>query len=227
MKELPTVLVIDDEIQIRRLLEITLHAQGFATLEALTGKEGIAMAASHNPALILLDLGLPDLDGQEVLKRLREWFTRPILILSVRNEEENIIRALDHGANDYITKPFRTGELLARIRSALRHSQEKPGQSFFSFGEISIDLENHMVKRGSEPVHLTSTEFALLSLLARNSGKVLTHHYILKEIWGTGYQDQSQYLRVYIAQLRKKLENDPARPELLITEAGIGYRMGE
>jgi two-component system KDP operon response regulator KdpE len=227
MKESQSILIIDDEVQIRRLLVITLETQGFSVIEAATGKEGLSMAASHNPSLVLLDLGLPDLDGLEVLKRLREWFTRPVVILSVRNEEENIIQALDHGANDYITKPFRTGELLARLRSALRYSQGEPDQVQFEFGNISVDLKSHTVKKNNEPVHLTSTEFALLALFARNSGKVLTHHYILKEIWGPGYQDQSQYLRVYMAQLRKKLEDHPARPALLITESGIGYRLGE
>ncbi|HTX87886.1 MAG TPA: response regulator [Bacteroidales bacterium] len=227
MNESATILIIDDEVQIRRLLVITLETQGFSVMEAATAKEGIALAASNNPSLVLLDLGLPDMDGLEVLQRLREFINRPVIILSVRKEEESIIHALDHGANDYITKPFRTGELMARIRSALRHSKAEPEEGKIDLGEIEIDLGNHTVRKNSEPVHLTSTEFNLLSLFARNSGKVLTHQYILREIWGPGYQGQSQYLRVYIAQLRKKLENDPSRPVLLVTESGIGYRMAE
>jgi two-component system KDP operon response regulator KdpE len=227
MKEQGTILIIDDEVQIRRLLTINLDLDGFSFLEAATGKEGLSLAANRNPTLILLDLGLPDMDGLMVLQKLREWFTRPVIILSVRSDEENIIHALDHGANDYITKPFRTGELLARIRSAIRQSRTDPDKTQFTFNGITIDLTNHTVKKSNELIRVTSTEFALLSLFARNSGKVLTHQYILKEVWGHGYLDQTQYLRVFIAQLRKKIENDPSRPKLLITESGIGYRLGE
>ena len=221
------ILVIDDEVQIRRLLEITLNLNGYKVSEASTAREGIVTAATHNPSLILLDLGLPDEDGLSVLKKLREWYQNPIIILSVRNSEEDIIKALDSGANDYLTKPFRTGELLARIRTALRLLQDKTGaSSLLSIGSLSIDLAGHIVKKNNNLLKLTSTEFSLLALMARNSGKVLTHQYLLKEIWGHSYYEQTQYLRVFIAQLRKKIEDNPSKPELLITESGIGYRFG-
>jgi len=222
-----SILVIDDEVQIRRLLEITLNLNGYKVSEASTAREGIVTAATHNPSLILLDLGLPDEDGLSVLKKLREWYQNPIIILSVRNSEEDIIKALDSGANDYLTKPFRTGELLARIRTALRLLQDKTGaSSLLSIGSLSIDLAGHIVKKNNNLLKLTSTEFSLLALMARNSGKVLTHQYLLKEIWGHSYFEQTQYLRVFIAQLRKKIEDNPSKPELLITESGIGYRFG-
>ena len=222
------ILIIDDEVQIRRLLEITLNLNGYKISEASTAKEGIVMAATHNPALILLDLGLPDEDGLSVLRKLREWYQNPIIILSVRNSEEDIIKALDIGANDYLTKPFRTGELLARIRTALRLSQEKTGaRSQLSFGSLYIDMAGHVVKKNNILLKLTSTEFSLLALMARNSGKVLTHQYLLKEVWGHSYSDQTQYLRVFVAQLRKKIEDYPAHPSLIVTEPGIGYRFGE
>lgn len=219
-----TILVIDDEVQIRRLLEITLSSSGFKVSEAGTGKEGLVAAATHHPALVILDLGLPDVDGFELLKKLREWYNKPILILSVRNSEEDIISALDNGANDYLTKPFRTGELLARIRVALRKNTEDPDNPNLSFGSLTIDLVNHVVRKEGVIIKLTSTEFSLLSLLSKNSGRVLTHQTILREIWGFGYIGQTQYLRVFIAQLRKKIEDDPSKPQLLITESGIGYR---
>ena len=222
------ILVIDDEAQIRRLLEISLNLNGYKISEASTAREGIVMAATHNPALILLDLGLPDEDGLSVLGKLREWYLNPIIILSVRNSEEDIIKALDNGANDYLTKPFRTGELLARIRTALRLSQDKTGGgSLLSFGPLAIDLAGHIVKKNNNLLKLTSTEFSLLALMARNSGKVLTHQYLLKEVWGHSYSDQTQYLRVYVAQLRKKIEDSPTHPTIIITEPGIGYRFGE
>jgi two-component system KDP operon response regulator KdpE len=221
------ILIIDDEVQIRRLLEITLNLNGYIVFEASTAKEGIITAATHNPALILLDLGLPDEDGLSVLRKLREWYQNPIIILSVRNFEEDIIKALDSGANDYLTKPFRTGELLARIRTALRLSQDKTGAgSLLSCGSLFIDLAGHIVKKNDNLLKLTSTEFSLLALMARNTGKVLTHQYLLKEIWGHSYSDQTQYLRVFVAQLRKKIEDDPTHPCLIITEPGIGYRFG-
>lgn len=222
------ILIIDDEVQIRRLLEITLNLNGYKVSEASTAKEGIAAAATRNPVLILLDLGLPDEDGLSVLRKLREWYQNPIIILSVRNSEEDIIKALDMGANDYLTKPFRAGELLARIRTALRLSQDKTGGgSILSFGSLIIDLAGHTAKKNSTLLKLTSTEFSLLALMARNSGRVLTHQYLLKEIWGHSYSDQTQYLRVFTAQLRKKIEDDPTHPSLIITESGIGYRFGE
>jgi two-component system, OmpR family, KDP operon response regulator KdpE len=221
-----TILIIDDEVQIRRLLEITLSSNGYKIIEAAKGKDGLVAAATHNPALVILDLGLPDTDGFEILKKLREWYLKPIIILSVRNSEEDIIKALDNGANDYLTKPFRTGELLARIRVAFRQVQDISERSILEFGSLSIDLAKHIVRKHDEMVKLTSTEFSLLALLAKNEGRVLTHQYILKEVWGMGYLEQTQYLRVFIAQLRKKLEDDPAKPRLLNTESGIGYRFG-
>ena len=222
-----TILVIDDEVQIRRLLEITLSSNGFKVSEAANGKDGTIAAATHNPALILLDLGLPDTDGIEILKKIREWYQKPIIILSVRNSEEDIINALDNGANDYLTKPFRTGELLARIRVALRPSQDSEDFPELTFDTLTLDLPNHTVRKNGEILKLTSTEFSLLALLAKNSGRVLTHQTILKEIWGFGYIGQTQYLRVFVAQLRKKIEDDPSKPKLLITESGIGYRFRE
>ena len=222
-----TILIIDDEVQIRRLLEITLNINGYKISEAATGREGIVSAATHNPALILLDLGLPDEDGLSVLRKLKEWYKNPVIILSVRNSEDDIIKALDFGANDYLIKPFRTGELLARIRTALRLSQDKnTAGSMLSFGTLLIDLAGHIVKKNNNLLKLTSTEFSLLALMARNSGKVLTHQYLLKEVWGYSYSEQTQYLRVFIAQLRKKIEDNPSKPQLLITESGIGYRFG-
>jgi two-component system, OmpR family, KDP operon response regulator KdpE len=218
-----TILIIDDEVQIRRLLEITLSSNGFKIAEAESGKDGMIAAATHHPSLIILDLGLPDADGTDVLKKLREWYEKPVIILSVRNSEEDIIKALDNGANDYLTKPFRTGELLARIRVALRQSQGVDMPEL-KFGSLSIDLVKHIAKKNENIVKLTSTEFSLLALLAKNAGRVLTHNAILKEVWGFGYVEQTQILRVFIAQLRKKIEDDPAKPVYLITESGIGYR---
>jgi two-component system KDP operon response regulator KdpE len=222
-----TILIIDDEVQIRRLLEITLSANGFRIAEAANGKDGLVAAATHHPDLIVLDLGLPDIDGINILIKLREWYAKPILILSVRNSEDDIVNALDNGANDYLTKPFRTGELLARIRVALRQSQGQNDSPNLVFGNFAVDLLNHVARKNGEILKLTSTEFSLLSLLAKNSGRVLTHQTILKEIWGFGYIGQTQYLRVFVAQLRKKIEDDPGKPQLLITESGIGYRFHE
>ncbi len=221
-----TILIIDDEVQIRRLLEITLSSTGYKIFEASSGKEGLVAAATHNPALIILDLGLPDIDGIDILEKLREWYLRPIIILSVRNSEEEIIHALDNGANDYLTKPFRTGELLARIRVAIRQIHDNSDNPILEFGSLSIDLSNHIVRKKNEIVKLTTTEYSLLTLLAKNEGRVLTHQYILKEVWGMGYVEQTQYLRVFIAQLRKKIEDNPSKPTLLNTESGIGYRFG-
>ena len=222
------ILIIDDEVQIRRLLEITLNLNGYRVSEASTGKDGILAAATHNPVLVLLDLSLPDEDGLVVLKKLREWYQNPVIILSVRNSEDDIIKALDSGANDYLTKPFRTGELLARIRSALRISNESTGAGYIlRSGSLSIDLAGHVVRKDNTVLKLTSTEFTLLALMARNAGKVLTHQYLLREVWGHGYSDQTQYLRVFVAQLRKKIEDDPSRPAYIITEPAIGYRFSE
>jgi len=219
-----SILIIDDEIQIRRLLGITLSANGYKIIEAETGKDGCSLAASFSPSLIILDLGLPDMDGIDVLKKLREWFQHPIIVLSVRKSEEDIVKALDLGANDYISKPFRTGELMARIRVAIRQKQPVDNKAILQFGNFSIDLSRHLAFKNNEIIKLTSTEFSLLALMAVNEGRVLTHSYILKEIWGYSYLEQTQYLRVFVAQLRKKIEDNPTKPRLLITESGIGYR---
>ena len=226
MNENDKILIADDEIQIRRLLEITLNSNGYRTIFASNGRECIISAANNHPSLIILDLGLPDMDGINVLVKLREWYTKPVIILSVRNSEDDIIAALDKGANDYLTKPFRSGELLARIRSAIRLTTERSETAILEFGSLSIDLANHIVRKNNEIVKLTATEFSLLALLARNQGRVLTHQFLLKEVWGYSYLEQTQYLRVFIAALRKKVEDDPAKPQLLITESGIGYRFG-
>jgi two-component system KDP operon response regulator KdpE len=220
----PSVLVVDDEPQIRKLLSITLQAQGYEVREAANGKEGLALVANHPPALVLLDLGLPDQNGHEVLKHLREWFSSPIIILSVQTGEEDIVRALDEGANDYILKPFRTGELMARIRSALRKGQTDENSSVFSFGRFTLDFSNRTLKRAEAVVKLTATEYNLLVLLTKNEGRVLTHHYLLTQVWGPSFRQESQYLRVFIGQLRKKIEDDPNRPQHIITESGVGYR---
>jgi two-component system KDP operon response regulator KdpE len=218
------ILVIDDEVQIRRLLEITLESNNFRVESAGCAKEGLRIAASHPPDLIILDLGLPDENGHTVLKKLREWYSKPVIILSVQSSEDDIVHALDNGANDYLVKPFRTGELLARIRSALRSNASEDDNPLIDCGELQIDLAARTVKKNNEPVKLTVTEYKLLSLLAQQEGKVLTHQYLLREVWGPGYINQSQYLRVFIAQLRKKIETDPNRPVYLITESGVGYR---
>jgi two-component system KDP operon response regulator KdpE len=219
----PEILVIDDEPQIRKLLQITLESNDYNANEATTAKEGLVIAANHPPELILLDLGLPDKNGHVVLKELRRWYNRPIIILSVQNSEEDIVKALDNGANDYLVKPFRTGELLARIRSSLRKVAVED-EPVIDCGDIVIDLSSRTVTKNDEWIKLTSTEYSLLTLMAKNEGKVLTHHYLLKEIWGPACQQESQYLRVFIAQLRKKIEYDPNQPKHIITESGVGYR---
>jgi two-component system, OmpR family, KDP operon response regulator KdpE len=226
MSESETILIIDDEVQIRRLLEITLSSNGYKIISAVSGKEGITKAVTHTPVLIILDLGLPDADGLEILKSLREWYQKSIIILSVRSSEEDIVKALDFGANDYLTKPFRTGELLARIRASIRQKPGAADNPSLVFGSLEVDLANHVARKNNEIIKLTSTEFSLLALLSKNEGRVLTHQFILKEIWGMGYLEQTQYLRVFMAQLRKKIEDEPNKPKLLITESGIGYRFG-
>ncbi len=218
-----TILIVDDEPQIRRLLTIALQ-HDFNVEEAATAKEGLAKVASHPPELVLLDLGLPDHGGHEVLRDLREWYTHPVIILSVQSSEEDIVKALDNGADDYLVKPFRTGELLARIRSALRKASAEDAGARLDFGDLSLDLAARRVMKGGQPVKLTATEYTLLALLARNEGKVLTHRFLLQEVWGPSYINESQYLRVFIAQLRKKIEDDPNRPVHLLTESGVGYR---
>lgn len=219
-----TVLVIDDEAQIRKLLTITLQSNDYKVVEAATGKEGLFLVANHPPDLILLDLGLPDENGHDVLRHLREWYSNPIIIISVQSSEEDIVKALDNGANDYLTKPFRTGELLARIRSALRKSSSQSKIPTANFHGLTIDFVNRTVRKEETPIKLTATEYALLALFARNEGKVLTHQYLLTEVWGPSHGNESQYLRVFIAQLRKKIENNPNRPSHILTESGVGYR---
>jgi two-component system KDP operon response regulator KdpE len=218
------ILIIDDEEQIRKALEITLRTNHYIVTESATAQEGLIRASNHPPDLILLDLGLPDKDGMTVLRELREWHTGPIIILSVQNSEEAIIKALDSGANDYLSKPFRTGELLARIRSALRSAAAEENEPVIGTDELQIDLMARTVRKKGELIKLTNTEYSLLALFARNEGKVLTHQYLLRAVWGPGFISQSQYLRVFIAQIRKKIENDPNRPEYLLTESGVGYR---
>lgn len=219
-----TILIIDDEPQIRKLLEITLESNDFKVSMADSAKTGIMTVANHPPDLVLLDIGLPDKSGHEVLRHLREWYTKPVIIISVQSAEEDIVKALDNGASDYIIKPFRTGELLARIRSAIRKSSGNENNTLLEFEDLTIDLVARTVKKKGMAVKLTATEYALLSILARNEGKVLTHHYLLHQVWGPGAQQESQYLRVFIAQLRKKIEMDPNRPVHIITESGVGYR---
>lgn len=218
------ILIIDDEVQIRKLLQITLESNDYSVIQASTAKEGLVAVATHPPDLILLDIGLPDESGHDVLQQLREWYTKPIIILSVQSSEENIVKALDNGANDYLVKPFRAGELLARIRSAIRGNNNEENDPVIDCGSLQIDLAARLVKKNDETIKLTTTEYALLALFAKNEGKVLTHHYLLREIWGPGYINQSQYLRVFIAQLRKKIEDDANRPVHIVTESGVGYR---
>lgn len=218
------ILIIDDEPQIRKLLEITLESNDYRVWQAATGKEGILMAANHTPELILLDLGLPDKSGHEVLKELRTWYNKSIIILSVQNTENDIITALDNGATDYLTKPFRTGELLARIRSSIRRHMSEDNNNLITCGELQIDLVARIVKQNDEIVKLTSTEYNLMALFAKNEGRVLTHQFILREIWGFNYQTETQYLRVFIGTLRKKIELIPNQPRHIVTENGVGYR---
>lgn len=218
------ILIIDDEPQIRKLLQINLESNEYKTILAETGQEGIHLCANYVPDLVLLDIGLPDKSGHIVLKELREWFNNPIIILSVMDNESDIISALDNGASDYLTKPFRTGELLARIRSAIRRNQHHFNENVLTFDDIEIDLVLRQVKRKGQFMKLTTTEYNLLCLLAKNEGRVLTHQYILKEIWGIGRQTETQYLRVFVGALRKKLEDNPNIPAHILTESGIGYR---
>jgi two-component system KDP operon response regulator KdpE len=218
------ILIVDDEAQIRKMLTITLQSSDYRVSEAENGAIALQLVASHPPDLILLDLGLPGQNGHEVLIHLREWYTNPIIILSVQNDENDIVSALDNGANDYLVKPFRTGELLARIRSVLRKTVLDENSPVTEFGDLSFDFTSRTVKKNSQIIKLTSTEYTLLILLAKNEGKVLTHQYLLQNVWGPTYIHESQYLRVFIAQLRKKIEKDANRPTYIITESGVGYR---
>jgi two-component system, OmpR family, KDP operon response regulator KdpE len=221
----PNILVIDDEIQIRRLLRLNLQSNNYNIIEAENGTMGLELAASHHPDLIILDLGLPDKDGLDVLKDLRHWSNIPVIILSVRNSENDIVTALDSGANDYLAKPFNSNELLARIRASLRQQFHELSSPIFISGNVEVDLNLRTVKRFGEIIKLTATEYALLTLFIKNAGKVITHSFILKEIWGLPFSEETQYVRIYIAQLRKKLEDDPYHPVLFTTESGIGYRL--
>jgi two-component system, OmpR family, KDP operon response regulator KdpE len=224
----PQVLIVEDEPQMRRFLRATLGNHGYRIVETETGEAALREATTRTPELVLLDLGLPDTDGIEVIARLREWMRAPIIVLSARDQESEKIRALDAGADDYLTKPFGAGELLARIRVALRHAAEKTDASsepVSTIGDLTVDFARRQVKVGDKPVHLTPTEYKLLSILIRYGGKVITHRQLLKEVWGPTYADHTNYLRVFMAQLRHKLEEDPARPRYLLTEPGVGYRI--
>jgi two-component system, OmpR family, KDP operon response regulator KdpE len=219
------LLVIDDEIQIRRLLKINLEAAGYRVYEAATGEAGVAEAAQRRPDIVVLDLGLPDMDGVTVLKRIREWSSVPVVVLSVRDRDDDKIAALDNGADDYLTKPFSTGELLARLRVAQRHARPSADEAVFRADRLEVDLTSRTVKVEGKQIKLTATEYALLQLFVRHAGKVLTHRQILKEVWGPNYVEQTHYLRVYMTHLRDKLERNPSAPELLVTESGVGYRL--
>jgi two-component system KDP operon response regulator KdpE len=220
----PVALVIDDEVQIRRLLRVALESESYQVHEAETGQQGLIEIAKRRPAIILLDLGLPDMEGLEVLKRLREWSAAPVLVLSVRDDEQGKVAALDAGAEDYVTKPFSTPELLARLRTAQRKTRPQQEVSVFKSGDLTVDLTARVVTRGGHEIKLTATEYALLRLFVRHSGRVLTHRYILREIWGPKSEEHRQYLRVYVTHLRQKIEADPTKPRLIKTEPGIGYR---
>lgn len=223
-----TILLIEDEPQMRRFLRVTLQGHGFRLIEAATGGEGLTQAATRNPDVVLLDLGLPDIDGLEVTRRIREWAQIPIIVISAREQEEDKIRTLDAGADDYLTKPFAAGELLARIRVALRHAamrQSGREESVFSLHDLRVDLVMRQVFIGKEEVHLTPIEYRLLTTLIKHAGKVMTHRQLMKEVWGPAYASQVHYLRIYMRQLRHKLETDPARPRFLINEPGVGYRL--
>lgn len=218
------ILVIDDEPQIRKLLEITLESNDYKVLLAETAKEGILKAANHPPELIVLDLGLPDKSGHEVIKELRTWYNKAIIVLSVQDSEEDIVKALDEGATDYLTKPFRNAELLARIRSAIRRNHDSNTKTILELGDLELDLPGRTLKKKGEIVKLTSTEFNLMALFFTHEGRVLTHQFILKEVWGVGYQTETQYLRVFVNTLRKKIEDNPNHPQHIITQSRVGYR---
>lgn len=221
------VLLVEDEIQMRRFLKVALESDGYRFVEAGTAGEGLSLTASHNPDVVLLDLGLPDMDGLEFLRRVREWSLVPVIVISAREQESDKVRALDSGADDYLTKPFGVSELLARVRVAIRHAEVRASgreESVFAAGELRIDFTKRQVCVGTAEVHLTPLEYRLLLVLARNAGKVVTHRQLLKEVWGPSYVEHTQYLRVYMTQLRHKLESDPARPRYLLNEPGVGYR---
>ncbi|MBP1778362.1 MAG: kdpE [candidate division NC10 bacterium] len=224
----PQIVVIEDEPQIRRFLRAALTSQGFRLVEAANGEDGLREVATRQPDLVILDLGLPDMDGVAVIRRIREWSAVPTIILSARGQEGDKISALDAGADDYVSKPFSMGELLARIRVALRHATQlagEDGESVFSVGDLRVDLSKRHVYMGDREIHLTPIEYRLLAMLVKHAGKVLTHKQLLTEAWGPNQAEQAHYLRVYAAQLRRKLEKDPARPRYILTEPGVGYRL--
>ncbi|MFA6449292.1 MAG: response regulator [bacterium] len=221
----PLILVIDDEQAIRRLLRTTLKAHEYDISEASTGQDGIISAATRPPDMVILDMNLPDITGIEVLKKLREWYKRPVMVLSVVNDEEMIVNALDLGADDYLTKPFSVPEFLARLRVCFRHNKQEPAEPIFKSGSLTVDFPKREVFVDGKQVHLTSTEFNLLKIFIQHAGKVLTHRHILREVWGPGAAQDVQYLRVYVGHLRQKLEPDPNRPQFLVTEPGVGYRL--
>lgn len=224
----PTVIVIEDEAQIRRFLRTTLITEGYNLFEAETGRQGLTEAATRKPDLIILDLGLPDMDGLDVIAQLRAWSSVPVIILSARSQEGDKVVALDAGADDYLVKPFGAGELLARIRVALRRASATAGgeeEGVFSVGELTVDMLHRRVTVGGAEVHLTPIEYRLLTVLVRHAGKVLTHRLLLREVWGPNYVERAHYLRIYMGTLRHKLETDPARPRFLLTEVGVGYRL--
>jgi two-component system KDP operon response regulator KdpE len=226
----PVVVLIEDEAQIRRFLRAALIGNSFRLFEAATGEAGIVETATRQPEIVILDLGLPDIDGLEVIRRIREWSSIPIIILSARGQESDKILALDAGADDYVSKPFNVGELLARMRVALRHAARRTGETgetSFAVGDLHVDFIKRQVHVGDRPVHLTPIEYRLLTTMVKHAGKVLTHHHLLTEVWGPQQADQAHYLRVYAAQLRRKLERDPARPRYILTEPGVGYRLAE
>jgi len=225
MSKKHVILIIDDESQIRRILRITLESADYNVIEATNGKDGIVQAATSRPSLIMLDLGLPDQDGFSVLREIRTWSSLPVMILSVRNTEEDIVMALDLGADDYITKPFNSSELLARIRANIRRTQQVENESFIINGDLKIDFVKRIVYKKNNEIKLTNLEYLLLFLLFKNIDKVLTHNYVLKEVWGPSHTEDSQYLRVFIGQIRKKIEDDASRPKYIVTESGVGYRM--
>jgi two-component system, OmpR family, KDP operon response regulator KdpE len=223
-----SILLIEDEPQMSRFLRVTLQAHGYQLIESATGQDGLIQVATRNPDVVLLDLGLPDIDGLEVTKRLREWSEVPLIVISAREQEEDKVRALDAGADDYLTKPFGAGELLARIRVSLRHmAMQHTGtdEPVFILDNLKVDLAKRQVLLDDREVHLTPLEYRLLAILIKHAGKVITHTHLLKEVWGTAYAGQTHYLRIYMAQLRHKLEADPARPRFFINEPGVGYRL--
>lgn len=220
-----TILVVDDELQIRRFLRITLEANGYDVHETATGGDALLKVAQLRPDLVILDIGLPDIDGLEVLRRVREWTNTPVIMLSVRDTDRDKISALDAGADDYLVKPFSMDELLARIRVAQRHAQPQTESQVFTSGQLKVDLTRRLVTVHDAPIKLTPTEYALLRLMIQHAGKVLTHQQILREVWGPEYINETHYLRVYFAQLRQKIEDNPALPTIILTEPGVGYRL--